>query len=584
LLEEPDSIDKRATDASRSLRKLRGVLLAVSVVFAAVHTWAGRYSMSPDGISYLDVGSAFFRHDWFGAFNAYWSPLYAWVQGVALGLPNPSPRWEFPAAHVVNFVVFLIALVSFRFLLSSCLIFRNSISLADQRRFLPDWAVELIAHPVFWWVSFELIPIYEVGPDLALSACVYAAIGFLLRSRVRSRHSDFLLFGFLLGIGYWVKAPFFLLAFVLLVLAYFWGRGLAGWSSGIALASAAFLLTTLPLVLALSSQKHRATFGDSGRLNYAWFIAPQTFHRNWQGRELGSGTPVHPTREALGEPPVYVFEGPVVGSYPPWLDPSYWNEGLTPHFALKPQLRELSTDLMTEASLLLRAQPALLAGVILLLALSGGAVLAPLREFWPLAAFAVAAFGMYAPVHVEPRFLGGFVLLIFLLPMVVARLDSNDLRAGRYLAVVLFAVLTIGAVDTAYRYSTLRLLIPGNGPSPALDHVFVAERIRELGLKPGDSVAVIGDGTGAYWARLAKVRIIAEVMAADHDAQRFWRSSDATKEQVFAVFAGTGAKAVLAENPPSLEGTPWIRIGHTSWYFLPLSADVQGGPTSASRP
>jgi hypothetical protein len=273
---------------------------------------------------------------------------------------------------------------------------------------------------------------------------------------------------------------------------------------------------------------------------------------------------------------VYVFEGPVVGSYAPWLDPSYWNEGLMPHFALKPQLQALATDLMTEASLLLRAQPALLAGVLLLLALSGGAVLAPMREFWPLAAFAVAAFAMYAPVHVEPRFLGGFVLLLFLLPLLVARLDRNDLRAGRYLAVVLFAVLTIGALDTAYRYSTLRLLIPGNGPSPALDHVFVAERIREMGLKPGDSVAVIGDGTGAYWARLAKVRIIAEVMAADHDAQRFWRSSDATKDQVFGIFAGSGARAVLAENPPGLNGTPWIHIGQTSWYLLPLSADIRG--------
>ena len=555
-----------------SCKGLEQFLIVLTISFGLVHTWAGRYSMSPDGISYLDVGSAFFRRDWFGAFNAYWSPLYAWTQGVAIGLINPSSRWEFPVAHVVNFFVLLATLAAFRFFLRSCLTFRRlvSVPLAEDRQFLSDWAVLLLAYPLFWWASFELMPLYEIGPDLAVSACLYTAVGLLLYARTTSRRRDFLFLGFVLGVGYWVKAPFFLLAFVFLAVAYLWARRSAGWASGVALALIAFLVTASPLVLVLSLQKHRPTFGDSGRLNYAWFIAPQTFHRNWQGAEPRSGTPVHPTHEVLRDPPVYTFEGPVVGSYPPWLDPSYWNEGLRPHFALKPQLQALTTDLMTEASLVLRAQPALLTAVVLLLALSGASGLRALREFWPLLAVALSVFAMYAPVHVEPRFLGGFVVLLFLPLIVAARLRTSEQRVGRYLAIVVLGVMTIGAFDTAFRFTTLRLAVPGNGPTPVFEHVVVADRIRAMGLVPGDVVAIIGDGTGAYWAHLAKVRIMAEVMGADHDAQRFWQSSEASQRSVLQAFASAGAKVALADNPTSLPGDEWSRIGNTTWYALPL--------------
>jgi hypothetical protein len=76
--------------------RLEPALIVVSICLGLVHTWAGHYFMSPDGISYLDVGSAFVRRDWVGAFNAYWSPLCAWVLGVVIGGLKPSPRWEFP--------------------------------------------------------------------------------------------------------------------------------------------------------------------------------------------------------------------------------------------------------------------------------------------------------------------------------------------------------------------------------------------------------------------------------------------------------------------------------------------------------
>jgi len=555
----------------RAFRRLEPILVGTTVALGLVHTWAGRYSMSPDGMSYLDVGSAFVRHDWFGAFNGYWSPLYAWIEGAALGLTKPSERWEFPAAHLVNFCIFLAVLLGFRFLLGSCLKYRRWIlSDTDERAFLADWAVTLLSYPIFWWASFELMPLYEIGPDLMLSACLYAAAGLLLNAKMALRRREFVLLGLVLGIGYWVKAPFFLLSLVTLAIAYLWGRSRPEWRSGMVLASVAFLVTASPLIFVLSLQKHRPTFGDSARLNYAWFIAPQTFHRNWQGMERGSGKPLHPTHQVLREPPVYTFEGPVVGTYPPWLDPSYWNEGLQPHFALKAQIRALVTDLLTEAGIGLRAQPALLSAVLLLLALGGAKD--GLRVFWPFVAIGSSAFVLYAPVHVEPRFLGGFVVLLFLTPILGSRLRIEDLRAAQYLAIAVFVVMALGACDTAFRFLTLRPAVAGNGPAPALNDVMLATRMHELGLHPGESVAMIGDGSGAYWARLAKLRITAEVMAADHDAQRFWRSSLETQSSVLHAFALSGARAVFADSPPIPPGTEWSRIEGTNYYMRMLAS------------
>jgi hypothetical protein len=580
LAETVDHSSVPDLDGQRHSMRSEGTLIAVTICFGLVHTWAGRYSMSPDGISYLDVGSAFFRHDWFGAFNAYWSPLYSWVQGVAMGVLKPSPRWEFPVGHVVNFGVLLVALAAFRFLLQSCLLYRRwrGLQVAGEQEYLPDWVVTLFAYPIFWWASFELMPLYEIGPDQALSACLYAASGLLLCARSTSHRRDFLLFGFVLGVGYWVKAPFFIVALVFLALAYLWGRRSAGWASGVALAFVVFVVTSSPLIVALSMQKHRLTFGDSGRLNYAWFISPQTFHRNWQGEEPGSGTPAHPTREVLRVPPVYTFQGPVVGSYPPWLDPSYWNEGLRPGFSLKSQIQALLSNGMTEISLVLRAEPALLAGVITLAAMSGSAWFAGIRELWLLLVISLSAFAMYIPVHVEPRFLGGFLLLLFLVPIVVVRLRKNERRAGRYVVVAVFAVMSLGTVDTAFRFATLHLAVPGNGPSPSFEHVIVANQVRQIGMLPGDKVAIIGDGTGAYWARLAKLTIIAEVMSGDHGAQLFWRSSDSVQSDVLRVFAASGAKMVVTDSPPRAPGAEWIPIKNTSWYMLPLRGDAVRRP------
>jgi len=62
---------------------------------------------------------------------------------------------------------------------------------------------------------------------------------------------------------------------------------------------------------------------------------------HWEGQPPGTGIPAHPQRKLADEPTVYEFAAPIGGSYPLWYDPSYWYEGIKPHFSLKGQLMAL---------------------------------------------------------------------------------------------------------------------------------------------------------------------------------------------------------------------------------------------------
>jgi hypothetical protein len=359
---------------------LERLLTLAALALGLFHAWVGRYAMNRDGMSYLDVGSSFSRGNWANAVNDY-----PWTVGLVLEIAKPSPKWEFPLVHLVNFGIFVAALFAFRFLLRALLAFASepapaAISRNSER--LPSWALILLAYAIFLWIALEVERLFEVTPDLAVLACICLAAGMLLRLRQRDTLWCFALLDLILAPGYWTKAILFPLAFVTLAAAYLWKRSRRGWRHGMAVATLVFLCAAAPLIFLLSHQKGRFTFGDSGKLNYAWFVSPRTFWRNWQGEAdvAGSGMPVRPTRRLLQHPPLFEFDGPVAGTYPPWVDPSYWNEGLQGHFKLRPQIEVLASTIPSEARLLLRSRPELVVGVIVLALLSGHLWLGGLLE------------------------------------------------------------------------------------------------------------------------------------------------------------------------------------------------------------
>jgi hypothetical protein len=95
----------------------------------------------------------------------------------------------------------------------------------------------------------------------------------------------------------------------------------------------------------------------------------------------------------------------------------------------------------------------------------------------------------------------------------------------------------------------------------------VAESLHQLGIKEGDEVGVIGYGFDSFWARLARVQIVAELL--EQDADSFWYGDPVLKAEVTQAFAGAGVKAIVAESVPAhvfLNG--WNQVGDSNYYIF----------------
>src|SRR5215472_16187932 len=114
----------RSYAAPSSCRSLRICCWAVAILLGAAQAWGTRFSMNPDGVSYLDIGDAWWRGDWRHAMNAYWSPLYSWILGCGLKIVKPSIYWEFPLVHLVDLLIYVGTLAAFEFFLTAVLSLR----------------------------------------------------------------------------------------------------------------------------------------------------------------------------------------------------------------------------------------------------------------------------------------------------------------------------------------------------------------------------------------------------------------------------------------------------------------------------
>jgi hypothetical protein len=548
--------------------------------------------MSPDGVSYLDLGDAYWRGDWNAALNAQWNPLYACLIGLVLRVVKPSPFGEFTVVHLTGWLIYLVALACFDFLLRAMISFQRrpgSRSARDEETPLPAWAWLTLGYTLFIWSSLSLISVAGVNPDMLMAAAVYVVSGLILR--LRQGHTSwlsFILLGAMLGAGYLAKAPMFPLTFVFLGVSLLavgnWRRAVPR----VLMALVTFLLIAGPLVVALSHSKGRVTFGDSARLNYAWYVSGAPLYIHWQGENPRHGVPSHPTRKILDRPAVYEFATPVGGTYPPWSDPSYWYEGAVPRFDFKQQLRVLISSAEIWWYLGFNLQRGLILFVFLLLYLnrSGARYIKHLAASWSLLIPALVAAGMYSLVNLEPRYVGAFVVLFWLSLLAGVRLprlpESRRVLAGVTLAMTAVLLIAIGS-SLAHDVRKWR-----GDSAHAQSEVAVA--LNRLGVQPGDRVASIGDSFRAYWARLARVRIVAEIPSPGPyheitagDVDRFWTASERVKTQVMETFARTGAKVIVTDHIPGHTPTPgWIQLGTTDYYAY-LLLPPRPVPTLAAR-
>jgi hypothetical protein len=561
---------RRRPEPASSLRPLRFALWGAALLLGAFDAWYPRFSMSfighyLDGVTYIDLASAYARGDWAHALNTYWSPLYSWLLALAFRVLRPSAYAEIPVVHLVNLIIFVGALGCFDYLWRGWMEDHHARTAAAGRTrwiSLPPWALLVIGYTLFTWTSIDWISVQTVSPDLLVAALVYLAAGVTLRlRRGGDRPRAAALLGVVLGFGFLAKAVMLPLAFVFLAVAFLPARNPRRAVLSLLSACIAFLIVTAPFISGLSRQKGHFTLGDTGRLNYAWYVnrVPQF---NWRGERPGHGKPEHPPRLIYPAPPVYEFAGPIGGTYPLWTDPSYWYEGVKAHFNWRQQARVVLKNLTVGRRQLPGTGPGWLVvgglGVLLTIAL-GAKKRLPSLVRWDLLLISLAPAVLYSLVVVESRYLGADVVLFGLALLPAIRLPAQ--QTGQALVVpATLLILLIPAVSLA-RVGTRDI----GRRSASRASREAATRLQAMGISPGDRVGCVGLSGDDDWARLARLSVIAEIPRGRQD--EYWRASPRVRSAVLRAFAKAGVKALVAGRPPAVSAAAgWHRLGTTDRY------------------
>ena len=520
-----------------SEHRIRWVFRGLALITAAVQTFAVRNAINSDGRSYLEVARAFLRHDWKMAANSYWGPLYSWILMPFLGWINPSLRHEFPLAHLINFALFLVCAVAFEFFWTRLLAYRTLKTDASiHPRLLSDKVLWILGYTSFISLMSDLLAF--VNPDLTLAILVFFVSGVMLQiiSTAEVPTRLFVWLGILFGVGYLAKAVMFPMGFVFLaMLAGSKSRNLAR----VGLTLMIFLSISAPEIIWLSISKGYPTFSGTGKLAYAWYTYDLPI-LHWQGQPPGSGIPVHPTRKIYSHPDVYEFNGPIRSAYPPWYDPSYWNEGMSPHFQFSRVANHFVTTFISSLWMVCVPRAFILGIAVLFLLADPIATLKNAVHYWPLWIITAAIFAAYSITLAIPRYYAPWQLLLWG-PLIC----SIQLR-HRFIPTRVCLWIAVGAAVLMFASQArwINWQLHHAREDDGTPDYGTAEGLQKIGLTSGDRVAAIGFDEVAQWAYLGRFFIVAEVTS--WNACEFWQSPPAIQAEVLGKFRQSGASAVVA--------------------------------------
>jgi hypothetical protein len=255
-------------------------------------------------------------------------------------------------------------------------------------------------------------------------------------------------------------------------------------------------------------------------------------------------------------------------TYASWYAPEYWLAGATPVFLPGAQLSAIGAALQVYAGMALDLS-GVLAGVAILLLTRSGRWCLTSGPSLVLLAPALFAAAMFTLVLVEARYVAPFVVLLLLGLLTLVRLPKAHWSAtlpGRVCAAMLAVlVLQIGWSASGLARSTLSQVRRG-ALIATDDQAQVARALRLAGVLAGDPVASGNRGFNDYWARLARVRIIAEVSGRDGAA--LLDADPTARSAAQQVLLRQDVRAVVARSWPARTGDPgWQPIDGTDYFY-----------------
>jgi hypothetical protein len=457
---------------------MRNAARVALIAIGALYAWHWRFYVNPDGVAYFDVADALFRRGWLAAVNGHRSPLFPLLIGIATRLFHVPPYYESTAAHGVTFLMYCGALLALERLLAAL---RND-------------ALVPLAYLLFLWAcnfAMETGPA-TLTPDLLVAAAIFLGTSCVVRiANGDRRWTTYCTLGLTLGLGYLSKEALLPIGLMLLVSAAIAG-GRGTWPR-IAAAATLFAAIASLYVVPMSMKLGRFSTGESARQNIIFFVA-------------SAGTPLHPPQAIVRQPLITAFPDDMGrGTYAVHDDFHYRLEGLRPRFDLRAQLMRIRHSIGDYSVMLATPLHFALLVVFLAMLFSSPDRLEPLRRHWYLTLPALATMAMYGLVLVLPRYVAPSITVLWL--GLFGGFDEEALQRARPLikgAAQAALLLLLTSRTTMNEWEGLRSV-------PVHRDWLLAEQLRQAGIRAGDHVAVVDSATMCYWARLANVRIAAEV-------------------------------------------------------------------------
>lgn len=555
-------------------------LRVVSILLAVLMVWTGRYFVNPDGISYLDLSDDFAAGRWSNAVNGHWSPAYPFVLSLWLRLFGSGTQREALGVHILNGLIFLVAVIAFEFFLRE--LRRSQLPRAD--RTIRPWALDLntragavCAWSIFLWCALVLITVRVVTPDMMIAAIVFAVAALVLRIREEEAGvGSYVAFGALLGLGYLTKSFMFWVSLAILAMSFLTTRRIRGAPKRHLLSFVIFAIVALPQIVALSRQSGSPRVSDSARFVYA--LKVNFVSKLWTGVPPTNGIPRHPMQVIDTVPLTVAFPTDKPNrTYPVWDDLSYWYDGMLAHFDVKQQLEAIERNVKSDLGIALK-------------------VIVPLLAVWfmrdrrfstryrTLTVIPWAVIAGYAFFYSQSRLIG-----VWLAVALISGLAGISLESGAASRKNLFARLTNRestldeakvAVNFVTAICTLSILSSALALSfsPARDtglqaqdiHWKVAENLRAAGVRRGARVALLGDESDIHWARLSGVQIAAQIPL-DND-NLYWALTPEARANLDHRIAATGAVVMIGSwitPPAAISG--WRRVPGTPFLIHPLN-------------
>ena len=602
------------------LRPLLWVVLALLLPVAWFSMQHDPYAIDGDAVAYMDIADLIRTHQWAGVVNAYWHPLYPAVLLVGQWIFHPTRANELYAYYRMNFLIFLLEA-------AAVVAFTTAVARLRDAELQPRWlqscdGLRLLGLGLLVIASQRELTLGKVRPDALLQALLLFAFSAMLTLcrpgleavrrfgiSERWRFGAAALMGVALGFAYLTKSFAFVvsllaIAGVTAVQIVLQRRKVTQVAALSTLTAVCFAAIAGPYVAALSHQKHRLDFGDSGSLNYAWYVGgTEKFHLEpWQTNRFGSSDVhlIHPERQVMASPGIYSYKALRYGTLPVWFDASFFNERIVTHMRFGQLVRRDARNVVLVVRYLLNHPEAwLLLGLLLLL----GARLRWRGESFASQSFVVLPevlgllmWCIYGLVNVEERYVTVAYLLMVLPVFAALQMRENAAEdVGRSTSLVpwsaqataaaacvaLLCLLAMGEsariAAEQRRQQSIRGYARGWQQSPLFE---VAAGLERMGVPRGSEIACVGTIAclnDPYWMRLAGVRTTTEIfMDHDHVAQAL--SAMPNRTAAYAAVQREGAPVLVGHFDPAdlltspLRSEPWQRLGRTGFYALPLQA------------